>query len=49
MDENIFVVGVDMDNRSAEDIAKEATLKIAEITDQLIEKQKADKGQNNKI
>lgn len=36
--QNIFVVSVDMENRSAEDIAKEAVQKIAEITDVLIEK-----------
>lgn len=38
MDENVYVIGVDMGNRSPEDIAKEMALKIADLTDQLIEK-----------
>ena len=37
---NIFVIGLDMENRSPEEIAKDAALQIATITDRLIEKQK---------
>lgn len=40
--DNIFVIGLDMDNRSPEEIAKDAALQIATITDRLIEKQKAE-------
>ena len=40
--DNIFVIGLDMDNRSPEEIAKDAVLQIAAITDRLIEKQKAE-------
>ena len=45
MDENVYVIGVDMENRSAEDIAREMALKIADLTNQLIEKQKLEKQQ----
>jgi hypothetical protein len=48
MNNNIFVIGVDMENKSAEDIAKEAALKIIGITDQLIAKKEAEKKQNDK-
>ena len=40
--DNIFVIGLDMENRSPEEIAKDAALQIAAITDSLIEKQKAE-------
>lgn len=40
--DNIFVIGLDMDNRSTEEIAKDAVLQIVAITDRLIEKQKAE-------
>lgn len=40
--DNIFVIGLDMDNRSPEEIAKDAALQIVAITDRLIEKQKAE-------
>ena len=40
--DNIFVIGLDMENRSPEEIAKDAALQIAAITDRLIEKQKAE-------
>ena len=40
--DNIFVIGLDMDNRLPEEIAKDAALQIAAITDRLIEKQKAE-------
>lgn len=43
MNDNIFVIGVDMENRSAEDIVREAALKIIGITDQMVAKQKAEK------
>jgi hypothetical protein len=43
VNDNIFVIGVDMDNKSAEDIAREAALKIIGITDQLVVKQEAEK------
>ena len=39
---NIFVIGLDMENRSPEEIAKDAALRIAAITDRLVEKQKAE-------
>ena len=45
MSENIYVIGVDMENRSAEDIAREIALKISDLTNQLIEKQKIEKQQ----
>ena len=40
--DNIFVIGLDMENRSPEEIAKDAAFQIAAITDRLIEKQKAE-------
>lgn len=43
MNDNIFVIGVDMENRTAEDIVREAALKIIGITDQMVAKQKAEK------
>ncbi|MBO5472626.1 MAG: hypothetical protein J6A08_02380 [Lachnospiraceae bacterium] len=43
MNDNIFVIGVNMENRSAEDIAREAALKIIGITDQMVAKQTAEK------
>lgn len=45
--QRIFVIGVDMDNRSAEDIARDAALQIAGITDTLIAKYNQEKA--NKI
>lgn len=39
---NIFVIGLNMENRSPEEIAKDAALQIAAITDRLVEKQKAE-------
>ena len=36
---NIFVINLNMDNRTPEEIAREAAIKIAEITDKLIEQQ----------
>ena len=48
MDENVYVIGVDMENRSAEDIAREMTLKISDLTNQLIEKEKLEKQQKEK-
>lgn len=41
--QNVYVVGVDMKNKSIEDIAKEATLQIIGITDVLVKRQKQDK------
>ena len=35
---NIFVVGVNMHDRTSEEIAREAALKIVEITDKLMER-----------
>ena len=40
--DNIFVIGLNMENRSPEEIAKDVALQIAAITDRLIEKQKAE-------
>ena len=37
--QRLFVIGVDMENRSAEDIARDAAQQIAKITDALIAKQ----------
>lgn len=37
---NVYVVEVDMKNKSVEDIAREAALQIIGITDALIERQK---------
>lgn len=39
---NILVIGLDMENRSPEEIAKDAAFQIVAITDRLIEKQKAE-------
>ena len=38
--QNVYVVEVDMKNKSVEDIAREAVLQIIGITDALIERQK---------
>lgn len=38
--QNVYVVEVDMKNKSVEHIAREAALQIIEITDALIERQK---------
>ena len=38
--QNLYVVEVDMKNKSVEDIAREAALQIIGITDALIERQK---------
>ena len=40
MNSNIFVIGLDMDDKTPKDIAKAATNKIKELTDSLIDKQK---------
>ena len=40
MNKNIFVIPIDMDNGTVEEIAKDAAVKIIDITDKLIEKQK---------
>lgn len=36
MNKNIFVVGLDMDNRTPEDIGREAALKVNDIVEGLI-------------
>ena len=38
--QNIFVINVDMEKRTPEEIAREAALKIIEITDNLVEAKK---------
>lgn len=40
---NIYVIGLNMDNRKPEEIAKDAALQIIALTDKLIEKQNAEK------
>ena len=42
MDKNshIYVIGLDMENRSAEDIARDAALRIDSLFDRLIKEQK---------
>lgn len=42
--QNVYVVEVDMKEKSVEDIAREAALQIIRITDTLIERQKQLKG-----
>ena len=42
---NIYVVGLDMDNRSPEDIGREAALKINEIVEGLITERDAKKNE----
>ena len=42
--QNVYVVEVDMKNKSGEDIAREAVLQIVGITDALIERQKQNEG-----
>lgn len=41
--ENIFVIDLDMENQSVEDIAKSAAEQIIVLTDELMEKQKQEK------
>lgn len=48
MNDTIFAIGVDMENRSAEDAAKEVALKIIRITDELISMQEAEKKKKDK-
>ena len=36
---NIYVLGVDMEDRTAEEIARDAVAQIAEVFDKLVEKQ----------
>lgn len=36
---NIYVLGVDMENRTAEEIARDAVAHIAEVFDKLVEEQ----------
>lgn len=43
MNDNIFVIGIDMDNKSVEDIARETALKIIDITDKMVARQNAEK------
>ena len=45
MNKNIYVVGLDMDNRSPEDIGREAALKINEIVEGLITERDAKKNE----
>ena len=42
---NIYVVGLDMDNRSPEDLGREAALKINEIVEGLITERDAKKNE----
>jgi len=43
MGENLFVLPIDMDNRSVEDIAREAVLRINEVCDQVAKQREAEK------
>lgn len=38
---NIYVLGVDMEDRTAEEIARDAVAQIAEVFDKLLEEQNA--------
>ena len=38
--QNIFVIKVDMENRSAEDIARDAAKQVGELFDRLVEERK---------
>ena len=40
---NMFVIGVDMDNRQVEDIARDATMQIIGLFDALVAEQEAKK------
>ncbi|MCD8361940.1 MAG: hypothetical protein LUC98_03075 [Lachnospiraceae bacterium] len=40
MKNQIFVIGLDMENKSAEEIARDAAVQIVAITDDLYQKQK---------
>lgn len=42
--QNVYMLELDMKNKSVENIAKEAALQIIGITDALIERQKQDEG-----
>ena len=46
--DNIFVIGVDMDKRSPEDIAKDAVMQINDLFDRLI-KERKEKDDKNSI
>lgn len=43
MGENLFVLPIDMDNRSVEDIAREAVLRINDVCDQVAKQREAEK------
>ncbi len=40
MKNQIFVIGLDMENKSAEEIARDVVVRIVEITDDLYQRQK---------
>lgn len=44
--DNLFVIDVDMDNRSPEDIARDAVMQINSLFDQLIKERKENNDQN---
>ena len=41
--ENIFVLPIDMDNRTVEDIAREAALRIVDVCDQIAKQREMEK------
>ena len=43
MNNNIYVLNVDMENRNVEDIALDVAVKIVELFDKIIKEQEADK------
>ena len=47
MKENIFVIGLDMDNKTPEAIGREAALKINDVINGLIEEQNKKKQEDN--
>lgn len=40
---DIYVIGLDMENRTPEEIAKDAALQIVDLFDKLVEKQNVEK------
>lgn len=46
MSENIFVLPIDMDNRSVEDIAREAALRINDVCEQVAKQRGIDLGKD---
>lgn len=49
MNNNLYVIDVDMENRSADDIARDVVNQIAALFDKLFEELSLDKDQNKNV